>query len=115
MDLGAIADYWIDRIERLLRACVRDRHRIPASHSIDVLFHEFMADDVGMVERIYERAGLEMTANARRVLDDFMAKNPRGKFGRVIYDLEADFGIDPDALRKRFGFYFERFPLQAER
>ena len=73
-----------------------------------------MADDVAMVERIYEQADLEMTPDARRVLDDFMAKNPRGKFGRVIYDLKADFWIDPDALRKRFGFYFERFPVQAE-
>ena len=27
----------------------------PADRSVDVLFHEFMADDVGMVERIYER------------------------------------------------------------
>jgi Sulfotransferase family len=115
VDLAAIADYWIDRIERLLRACVRDRDRIPASHSIDVPFHQFMADDVGMVQRIYDRARLEMTPAARRVLDDFMAKNPRGKFGRVIYDLKADFGIDPGVLRKRFGFYFERFPIQAER
>ena len=114
VDLAMIADYWSDRIERLLRACVRDRDRIPASHSIDVLFHEFMADDVAMVERIYEQADLEMTPDARRVLDDFMAKNPRGKFGRLIYDLKADFEIDPDELRKRFGFYFERFPVQAE-
>ena len=115
MDLGAIADYWIDRIERLLRACVRDRDLVPPSQSIDVLFHKFMADDVGMVERIYQRAGLEMTPEARRALDDFMAENPRGKFGRVIYDLKADFGIDPDELRKRFDFYFERFPVEAER
>jgi len=115
MDLGAIADYWIDRIERLLRVCVRDRDLVPPSQSIDVLFHKFMADDVGMVERIYQRAGLEMTPEARRALDDFMAENPRGKFGRVIYDLKADFGIDPDELRKRFDFYFERFPVQAER
>jgi hypothetical protein len=114
VDLASIADYWIDRIERLLRACVRDRDRIPASQSVDVLFHEFMANDVGMVQRIYERAGLEMTPEARQVLDDFMAKNPRGKFGRVIYDLKADFGIDPAELRQRFAFYFERFAVQAE-
>ncbi len=27
----ALADYWIDRVERLLRACVRDRDRLPAA------------------------------------------------------------------------------------
>ena len=43
-----------------------------------------------------------------------MAANPRGKYGRVVYDLRSDFGIDPDVLRKRFEFYFERFPVRAE-
>jgi hypothetical protein len=73
-----------------------------------------MADDVGMVERIYGLAKLPMTAAARQQLDAYMAANPRGKHGRVLYDLQGDFGIDPVALRKRFDFYFERFPVRAE-
>jgi len=114
VDPPGVAAYWIDRVERLLRACVRDRDRIPASQSIDVLFHEFMADDVAAVERIYALAGLEMTPAARAALDGFMAENPRGKHGRIVYDLKADFGVDPDELRKRFDFYFERFPIEIE-
>jgi hypothetical protein len=43
-----------------------------------------------------------------------MADNPRGKHGQVVYDLRGDFGIEPDALRRRFDFYFERFPVGAE-
>ena len=35
-------------------ASVRDRHLVPADRSVDVLFHEFMADDIATVERIYE-------------------------------------------------------------
>ena len=114
VDPPAVADYWIDRIERLLRACVRDRDRIPASQSLDVAFHEFMADDVATVERIYRLAGLEMTSAARAALDGFMASHPRGKHGRILYDLESDFGVDPEALRKRFAFYGERFPVEIE-
>jgi hypothetical protein len=114
VDPGGVAAYWIDRVERLLRACVRDRDRIPASQSIDVLFHEFMGDDVGMVERVYELAGLEMTPGARAALDEFTAANPRGKHGRILYDLKADFGVDPAELRKRFDFYVERFPIEIE-
>ena len=52
----ALAEYWVDRVDRLLRACVRDRDLLPPDRTVDVMFHEFMADDVGMVERIYERA-----------------------------------------------------------
>ncbi|MGB5365298.1 MAG: sulfotransferase [Polyangiales bacterium] len=115
VDPPAVAAYWIDRVERLLRACVRDRELLPESQSIDVLFHDFMADDVAMVERIYEVAGIELTDDARSELEGYMAANPRGKHGRIVYDLPGDFGVDPEMLRKRFDFYYERFPIKAER
>jgi hypothetical protein len=114
VDLDELAAYWIDRVERLLRACVRDRDALPERQVIDVPFFEFMADDVAMVARIYEKAGLPMAGEARAELDRFMAANPRGKHGQVVYDLKADFGLDPSAVRKRFDFYFERFPVQVE-
>jgi len=112
--LEELAEYWPDRVEHLLRACVRDRGEIPEAQSIDVPFHEFMADDLAMVERIYDKAGLPMTEQARTDLQRFLDAHPRGKHGRVVYDLKADFGVDPDALRRRFDFYFERFPVRAE-
>ena len=110
----AVAAYWADRVETLLRACVRDRDQVPADESVDVLFHEFMGDDVGTVEGIYAAAGLAMTDSARTELDAFMAANPRGKHGRIVYDLKGDLGFDPAALRERFAFYFDRFPIREE-
>ncbi|MEM7433584.1 MAG: sulfotransferase [Myxococcota bacterium] len=114
VDPPAVAAYWADRVEHLLRACVRDRGLLPTERSIDVLFHEFMADDVAMVEQIYAVAGLPMTDEARTSLVAYMADNPRGKHGRIVYDLVGDFGVDPNDLRKRFDFYYERFPVLAE-
>jgi hypothetical protein len=114
LDLPALAAYWIDRIERLLRACVRDRDRLPAARSVDVLFHEFMADERGTVARIYERAGLPMTVEAAASVDAFLADNVRGKHGQVVYDLPGDFGVDPGEVRRRFDFYFARFPIRVE-
>jgi len=114
VDPPAVAAYWIDRVEQLLRAAVRDRALLPESRSIDVLFHEFMSDDVAMVERIYQLANLPMNDEARAELDQYMTENPRGKHGRIVYDLRGDFGVDPNALRERFEFYYERFPVQAE-
>jgi hypothetical protein len=113
-DPDALAEYWIDRVDVLLRACVRDRDLLPAERTIDVLFHEFMDDDIAMVERIYAHSGLLMTAAARAQLDAFMTENRRGKHGRLAYDLRGDFGVDPDAVRARFGYYFERFPVRVE-
>ncbi len=114
VDPPAVAAYWVDRVEKLLRACARDRDALPPDQVIDVPFHEFMADDVGMVEQIYAQADLPMTDAARTQLSRYMEENPRGKHGRIVYDLQADFGLDPAALRRRFAFYFERFPVRAE-
>ena len=109
-----LIEYWSDRVEHLLRACVRDRQIIPDEQSIDVLFHEFMADDLKMVERIYEKAGDRMEETTRAELQAFLDDHPRGKYGRVVYDLRSDFGTDPDALRERFGFYFDAFAVERE-
>lgn len=114
VDLDRLISYWSDRILHLLEACVRDREVIPPQQSIDVLFHEFMADDLGMVEKIYARAALDMSGPARRQLQGYIDDHPRGKEGRVVYDLRGDFGVDPAQLRERFDFYFDRFPVQVE-
>lgn len=107
--------YWSDRVEHLLRACVRDRATLPESQSIDVPFHEFMADDMAMIEKIYAKAGDELSDETRAELQHFVDTHPRGKYGRVIYDLKGDFEVDPDELRERFAFYFDAFPVRRER
>jgi hypothetical protein len=110
VEVDELAWYWIDRIERLLRAAVRDTHLIPPGQRVDVEFGEFMADDLAMATRILDAAGLELTDLARGALLAYLARNPRGKEGRVVYDLRADFGLEPDDLYERFAFYFEAFP-----
>lgn len=110
IDADGLAAYWVDRIESLLRAAVRDAHLIPSAQRIDVEFHDFMRDDVAMAERILTTAGLEVTDEARARFADYVAGNPRGRDGRIVYDLRADFGLDPMALRDRFAFYYEAFP-----
>ncbi len=67
-----------------------------------------------MVEQIYAKAGLPMTDDCRAELNRFTSEHPRGKHGRIVYQLDSDFGITPDTLRQRFDFYFQQFPVQAE-
>jgi hypothetical protein len=105
-----LAAYWLDRYEVLLRAAVRDAHLIADAQRVDVEFGEFMSDDVAMAIKILETAGLEISETVRKELADYMAGNPRGKDGKVVYDLRADFRLDPDELHERFAFYFEAFP-----
>jgi len=110
VDADDLAAYWVDRLERLLRAAVRDVHLIPPSQRVDVEFGEFMADDLATAARILGVAGLEFTDTARDELTTYLAGSPRGKDGRVVYDLRADFGLDPADLYDRFAFYLDAFP-----
>lgn len=114
VDAPWLIAYWTDRVEHLLRACVADRGVWPADQSIDVPFHEFMADDVAMVGKILARAQLPMTDQAHAEIAAHMAAHARGKEGRMVYNLERDFGVKPDVLRERFRFYFDAFPVKAE-
>jgi hypothetical protein len=110
IEADELAAYWVDRIERLLRAGVRDAHLIPEAQRVDVEFGTFMSDDVAMAERIIATAGLDVTDECRGGLADYVAGNPRGKDGRIVYDLRADFGLDPADLYERYAFYFDAFP-----
>ena len=106
--------YWSDRVRRLLEASVRDRHLLPAGQTVDVLFHEFMTDDMAVVRSIYDVAGLELTSEAQAQIDAYLAAHPRGRDGQVVYDLRADFDVTPDEVRAPFDFYLDRFPVRVE-
>lgn len=105
--------YWIARVEHLLRACVRDRDTWPAPASIDIPFQSLTRDTIGAVADIYTLAGLPLTDRARAAFEAFSRRH-REDYGRVRYDLRAQFGLDPEALRERFRFYFEAFPFLEE-
>ena len=107
---GELAAYWTDRIERLLRAAVRDVHLIPAGQRVDVEFGGFMADDLAMAVTILDTAGLGVTDRARAELTTYLAGNPRDKEGRMVYDLRGDFGLEPDDLYRAVRLLLRRLP-----
>ncbi|MGP0029824.1 MAG: sulfotransferase family protein [Acidimicrobiales bacterium] len=113
VDTHGIADYWVDRLQRMLRACAESRDLLPADHSIDLHFDAFMKDDVAMVRRLYELADQPFTEASSSAMTTFMRDHPRGRHGGVLYDLSA-FGIDREPLREAFGFYIERFAVSPE-
>jgi hypothetical protein len=113
VDPQAIGRYWSDRVEDLLRACAGDRHLLPDDRTLDVRFDDFMADDLAMVERIYDRAGQPQTADGRRAVTDFMAGHPRGGHGTVVYQPEL-LGIDPTERRRALAFYGRQFGVGTD-
>jgi hypothetical protein len=114
LDMPGLLQYWADRIERLLKKGVADRSLVSADKAYDSLFHELIADTEGKLDDIYGVYGLRRTERSRAEQRAFLLAHPRGKDGRVHYDLEGQFGTKPEALRERFDFYFERFAVRVE-
>jgi len=81
---------------------------------VEVMFADVVADDVGTAARVLERAGLAPTEACIADIESYMASHPRGRDGRVVYDLEGDFGIDADELHERFAFYTDEFDIRPE-
>jgi hypothetical protein len=115
IDTKGLLEYWADRVEKLLRACVRDRPLWPEAQSVDVPFEQFMADDMAVVRQVRAKAGLPETEQANREVAEFIESHPRGKHGQIVYHLERDFGVKPAELRKRFDFYYEAYPFLRRR
>ncbi|ULE35517.1 sulfotransferase family protein [Mycobacterium sp. IDR2000157661] len=103
-----IAACWIDRLESMLGALVRDRDAIPPQRSVDIRFDDFMADEMGVAATIYDLADEPMPEAARRAMADYLAGHQRGRLGRVATSAEI-FGLDEHDLQARFAPYVERF------
>ncbi|WP_083410269.1 sulfotransferase family protein [Mycolicibacterium rutilum] len=103
-----IAACWVDRLELMLAALIRDREVIPPQRSLDVRFDDFMADEIGTAAAIYELAGETLESQARDAIAEYLAGHQRGRLGRVATSAEM-FGLDPHDLQARFAPYAERF------
>lgn len=107
-DPEAIGRYWLARAEDLLNGCLRDRGVLPAAQSIDIRFADFMADEQGTLQTIYELAGKPYDEKVRSAMAAFINEHPRGRHGEIVYDLEP-LGLDADDIAQRLSAYRDRF------
>jgi hypothetical protein len=103
-----IAAGWIDRLALMLNALVRDRDVIAPQRSIDITFDDFMADELGVAQRVYGLIGEPFTDDARAAIVGYLAGHQRGRLGKVVTSCEM-FGLDEDEMRERFAPYVNRF------
>jgi Sulfotransferase family len=103
-----IAASWVDRLELMLAALVRDRDVIGPDRSTDLRFDDFMADELGGAEAVYGLAGEPVTDEASTAMADYLSGHQRGRLGTVATSCDM-FGLDEDDLRARFAPYVHRF------
>jgi hypothetical protein len=98
----------------LLQGLVRDVSVLPPAQTKHVFFHEYMADNMGVLGEIYDLAGIGLDQNTRASIEKYIKDHPRGRAGKVKYDLEGQFGIKRDDLYQEFSYYMDAFPVRRE-
>ncbi|MNR37806.1 hypothetical protein D3C85_1558600 [compost metagenome] len=92
---------------RALHHTMAVRDGMPAGAFLDVRFEDTVSDPLGVVERIYRFAGLELTPDVRQSMSDWLSRNGRDKRAAHHYD-PASFGLDEVRLQRDYGEYRAR-------
>lgn len=115
VDAAEVAEDWTPRLARALEHAidVRDAGGFPAGRFCDVHFPDLLADPMGVVEKIYGRFGLPLSAEAADRMRTFVAAHPQGVHGVHRYRPE-EYGLDVQRERERFRRYTERFDIEVQ-
>lgn len=115
VDLPRFGREWAVMEELVAYRGMRVRDAMPdaGSRVIDVHYHDLMADPIGTVAAILEFAGLPFSEGSRAGVAAFIADNAKDRHGSHAYSAE-EFGLDVGRLRRRFGWYIDRFGVHVE-
>jgi len=73
---------------------------------IDLHFEDFANDHIGIVRKIYDKFGWELTEETIARFESFLKENPRDKNGLHMYQLE-DFGLTEESVNRKFNEYIK--------
>jgi len=104
------SDRWLDGARHMIDAAEADKSGGSTAH---VLYSDLVANPLATVENLYGRLGLPLPGEAADRIAKFTTDEPSGGYGVNHYRLE-DYGLDPEAERKKFADYAEYFSIRPE-
>jgi hypothetical protein len=75
---------------------------------IDILFDDFVSDQMGTVRKIYDRFGWNLSQEAVDRFEKFLQQNPKDKNG-VHYYTPEDFGLTDEFIARKFEHFIDFF------
>ncbi len=110
-DLDGSHGVMTDMQHGMIRGLVRDIDKLDPANVEHVYFHDYMANPMAMLEKIYQRIELAWTEQAKNELKSYIDGHGRGRHGgRLLYHPERDFGRTRDDIRAEFQYYLDKFP-----
>jgi hypothetical protein len=98
----------LDRFSRIAERGVELRRRLGEERFIDVSQQQMNASAVDVAERIYAFAGLPLSDEQRKVIQEWSEANKAGSRGAHSYTAEQ-YGLTDDEIREAFAGYLEAY------
>lgn len=94
---------WSDYFNRFLDA----RKKLNKEDQIlDLKFEDFVKNQLGVVQQIYDHFGWELSSVAKENMQTFLDQNPKDKYGAHYYTLK-DFGLTKEGINEQFHNYIQ--------
>jgi hypothetical protein len=96
-----------------MRRMMEARAWIGEDRFLDVHHHEFVADPMGVLERVYAFTGMTLAPETRRRMLTWADDNKPGTRGKHVYTAQQ-FGLTEQSLREQFAFYTDAYGVKLE-
>jgi len=113
VDAREVAQHWTNKVERMMRLSIAVREQTGGKNFIDISYYDLLNDSLASIQKIYDKAGIELTQVARKAMKETENKNTQHRFGKHVYKLD-DFGLSVECIEKQYRFYRDYFNIPKE-
>ena len=108
-----IAETLLDTFDIMIQRTLTFREEHGEDSIYDLQYVDLLANPIGEMKKLYQHFDEPFTGEAEQAMEDFQARNPKGKHGSHSYSLE-EFGLTREQVRQHFRPYCERFGIPCK-
>jgi hypothetical protein len=102
----------LEHLARALERGMSARDTGDDARFFDLDYRRFVSDPISAVTEVYGYFGLPLGDATLGAMREYVASHPQRKHGKHEYSLE-EYGLSPESIRERLGFYLDRFNLAS--
>jgi hypothetical protein len=113
LDLAALGRERLAFLGTMADRAISVRNGSSPDRFVDVHYSALVRDPFCVMEKLYEKAGIPLTAAVRTSMQQWLDAHPQHQAGRHDYAL-ADYDLDRATVEARFSSYLERFAVARD-
>lgn len=112
-DMKFVAANYPGQLAEHVRRPMAYQDRVGGDPFYHLHYADLVRDPIAQMRKLYAWLGDDYSAAAETGMQEWLRKNPQGKFGRHAYGLD-EFGLSKEKLMPYFEDYLQRFAVESE-